>query len=525
LAETALAEKEIILFSDQDHDPATPHQMPPHLLVRGYRTGLAIPLIQEQQTFGLIFLWFRTTYRPTASELETFQTFGKTVSLSMANALHVATLTHQANHDPLTGLPNRQALHDYCETALPKAAARIEQTVLCLLDLNRFKEINDTLGHQVGDKALIHVAKCLREPVGECRTTAYRLGGDEFAILIEELPPHGRYLEAAEGLLSAIRKPFELGGIRLEIGGSLGLALFPDHGSDSHELLRCADVAMYCAKADVDPVRVYDDLCDVHTPERLLLMQDLGAAVRDNQLLLHYQPKVNLRTGRVSGCEALLRWHHPRRGLIPPEQFIPLAEMGDLIGPLTDRVLEEALCTLRGWHTRGIPLEMSVNLSTRNLLDRQCPLRLSELLKRYPVAPSTLELEITESALMDSPELALEQARKFTELGIQLSLDDFGTGYSSLVHLKQLQPHVLKIDRTFIRDLLDNETDLIIVRSTIAMAQGLGLTVLAEGVEDQATMDALRELGCDQAQGFHIGLPMTEKEFLAWLGENKLNQS
>ena len=517
LAEIALAEPGITLFSERADEPPFPREMPPQLVMRGYRAGLAIPLTQEHQTLGLIFLCFRNAYSPTASELETFRTFGKTVSLSMANARQVNKLIHQANHDPLTGLPNRQALHDYCAGALPKAGARGEQIVLCLLDLNRFKEINDTLGHQVGDKALIHVAECLREPAGECRTTAYRLGGDEFAILIEALSPQGQFLETVETLLNTIRKPFDLGGIRLEVGGSLGVALFPDHGSDSHELLRCADVAMYCAKAGIDPVRVYDARYDVHTPERLVLMQDLGAAVRDNQLLLHYQPKVNLRTGRVSGCEALLRWRHPRLGLIPPEQFIPLAEMGDLIGPLTDWVLGEALRTLRGWYARDTPLEMSVNLSPRNLLDRQCPSRLSELLGRHPVPAGSLELEITESALMDSPELALEQARKFTAMGIQLSLDDFGTGYSSLAHLKQLQPHVLKIDRSFIRDLRTNEADLVIVRSTIAMAQGLGLTVLAEGVEDQATMEALRDMGCDQAQGYHIGLPMTESNFLAWL--------
>lgn len=274
---------------------------------------------------------------------------------------------------------------------------------------------------------------------------------------------------------------------------------------------------MYCAKVDVAPVRIYDPDQDINTPERLTLMLELNGAIRNQELLLHYQPKIDLRNGQITGCEALVRWQHPRLGLVPPMQFIPLAEMSDLVGPLTIWVIEEALHTLRRWNQQGIRLQMSVNLSTRNLLDQQCPDRLAAMLEGIPVEPGSLELEITESALMGNPELALEQSRKLTELGVRLSVDDFGTGYSSLAYLKQLHPHTLKIDRSFVRDMLSDEADLVIVRSTIAMAQGLGLTVVAEGIENLETMNLLRDLGCDYAQGYRIAKPMPEAELLAWL--------
>jgi diguanylate cyclase (GGDEF)-like protein/PAS domain S-box-containing protein len=519
LVELALSERNIIISADFAGDTRSSNPIKPLLVAAGYQATVVIPLADGDQGFGAIFLGFREIHRPGPAELDLLHTVGKTVSLAMANAHHLNNLAYQASHDPLTDLPNRQALHQYCAETLQRAAEQGEQVALCLLDLDRFKEINDTLGHQVGDQALIHVAERLREPVEHCRTTAYRLGGDEFAILVEQPSGAEHIAKTASSLLTAIKQPFQLGGMSLEVGGSLGISLFPEHGTDSHELLRCADVAMYGAKSDVNPVRLYDPQLDMNTPERLALMVDLGSAIREQQLLLHYQPKIDLQRQCIVGCEALVRWQHPTLGLVPPGQFIPLAEMSDLIGPLTEWVVEEALKALRRWASQGLQLQMSANLSTRNLLDPQCTERLAEKLQRHPIPPDSLELEITESALMGNPELALEQAAKLAALGIRLSVDDFGTGYSSLAYLKQLQPRTLKVDRSFVRDMLTDEADLVIVRSTIALAHGLGLTVVAEGIEQQAAMQLLTDLGCDQAQGYHISRPLPEEAFLAWLAE------
>lgn len=513
----AIRDGKLTYTTDLPADPRAKTEAGQMLVAAGYKAAIVIPLNDKDEAFGAVFLGFHEHHQPDAAELELLRTVGKTVSLAVSGARYLSSLSYQARHDPLTDLPNRAALHAHCGQLLERAAAGGEQVALCLLDLDRFKEINDTLGHQVGDQALIHVATSLRQRLGGYATSAYRLGGDEFAILVERLPPQSPPMAPAEQLLARIRQPFNVGGMSLEVGGSIGIALFPDHGTTSHELLRCADVAMYGAKGDVARVRVYDPHQDINTPERLALMVDLGSAIRDGQLRLYYQPKVDLRTGQVCGCEALLRWQHPRLGMVPPGQFIPLAEMSDLIVPLTAWVIDAALRALCAWHTKGFDLRLSANLSTRNLLDLECPQQLADALKRHPVPENCLELEITESALMGNPELALEQADKLTKLGVRLSVDDFGTGYSSLAYLKQLQPHTLKIDRSFVRDMLTDETDLVIVRSTIALAHGLGLTVVAEGIEDEATLASLRAMGCDQAQGYHIARPMPEEEFLAWL--------
>lgn len=517
LLEYALTRQEVVASSDIAGDTRVLADTKAALTAAGYQAGIIIPLSDHANPLGAIFLGFRAAQHLDEQERELLRTVGKTVSLAMSNARHMNTLAYQASHDPLTDLPNRAAMHEYCEGVLQRASTEGQGVLLCLLDLDRFKEINDTLGHQVGDRTLIHVGRCLRAPLEAGRNRAYRLGGDEFAVLIDELPADTEPAAVAEQLLRSIREPFYVGGMALEVSGSVGIAVFPDHGSNSHELLRCADVAMYEAKGDIPRVRVYDPALDINTPERLALMVDLGSAIRDGQLVLHYQPKIDLDTGHLVGCEALVRWQHPRLGMIPPGQFIPLAEMSDLIGPLTQWVIDRALSDLYRWQARGIGLQVAVNLSTRNLLDLQCPTQLADMLRRHPVHPASLELEITESALMGNPELALEQADALATLGIRLSVDDFGTGYSSLAYLKQLQPHTLKIDRSFVRDMLIDEADRVIVESTIALAHGLGLSVVAEGIEEQAVLDRLKALGCNQGQGYHISRPLPEDAFLDWV--------
>jgi EAL domain-containing protein (putative c-di-GMP-specific phosphodiesterase class I) len=280
---------------------------------------------------------------------------------------------------------------------------------------------------------------------------------------------------------------------------------------------------MYAAKSSGTGTLFYDKQQDAHTPERLALMVDLGNAVRENQLVLHYQPKIDLNSSRVIGCEALVRWSHPKMGMVPPGKFIHLAEMTDLIQPLTYWVVEESLRQLAEWHAGGLNLHVSVNLSTRNLMDQNCHTHLEELLAKYQVNPGYLDLEITETALMGDPDRALEQINRLTALGIQLSIDDFGTGFSSLAYLKQLPLHTLKIDRSFVGDMLNDQADLLIVRSTMNLAHSLGLGVVAEGVENHATAEALRVMGCEMAQGFHFCKPVDALTFSRWCRDNPLN--
>jgi EAL domain-containing protein (putative c-di-GMP-specific phosphodiesterase class I) len=297
------------------------------------------------------------------------------------------------------------------------------------------------------------------------------------------------------------------------------VAVHPQHGVDSHELLRCADVAMYQAKQSSTGVALYHPALDPHTTERLAMMGELGTAIREHQLLLHFQPTLRLGDRRLMGFEALVRWQHPSLGLVPPDRFIPLAEMSDLIHPLTEWVTDHALAQLRRWQDQGLDVSMALNLSTRNLLDQGWAGRMEDLIRRHGVRPDRVELEITETALLGDPERALGLLERIAAQGVRLSIDDFGTGYSSLSYLKRLPVTTLKIDRSFVRDMIENEQDRAIVRSTINLAHSLSLRVLAEGVENQATLDVLGTLGCDHAQGFHIAAPMEAAAVAGWREE------
>lgn len=520
LTAIALADQEVVTSHELAKDErisAPVHRM---LSAAGYRSIVVIPLLQGSTPLGALFLGFHGEYKPTEAELEIFRTVGRTVSLAMTNVQHINTLAYRASHDSLTQLPNREALHQDCAKLSSDTGRDTSAWALCLLDLNRFKEINDSLGHVIGDQALQHVAQRLRQTALHHPITPYRLGGDEFAVLIQGQHSSAGYEHIASLVLDSIRHPFESASVKLELGGTIGIAVYPWHGRDSHELLRCADVAMYAAKGKAGGIQLYAQTLDTNTPERLALMAELGSAIREDQLELYFQPKVDLLAHAVTGCEALVRWRHPELGIVPPDRFIPLAEMSDLIHPLTRWVMEAAIRTLKRLQDKGFAIDMAANLSMHNLGDRNCPADLARFLQESPVRPGSFELEITESALMNNPALALEQAERLTDLGIRLSVDDFGTGHSSLAYLKRLQPHTLKIDRSFIGDMLEDEADVVIVRSTIALAHGLGLTVVAEGIENQETLELLRSMGCDQAQGYHIARPMPEEAFTAWLDES-----
>ncbi|RYY01923.1 MAG: EAL domain-containing protein [Gammaproteobacteria bacterium] len=427
-------------------------------------------------------------------------------------------LEHVSMHDALTGLPNRANIYQEIERFY--AAGGDAQGALLFIDLDRFKEINDTLGHQVGDRLLQLIGPRIASEMTDVSGTVARMGGDEFAIFLPSIRNQQHAVVFAHCILDALRLEFDLEVFCAEISASIGIALAPTQASDVNELMRYADVAMYYAKEQMSGIAVYKPEIDPHSPKRLAMMSELGRAIREDQLCLYYQPKVSLGDKSFYGFEALLRWNHPELGFVPPNDFIPIAEVTSLIHPLTAWVLEKSIAQCRLWHSQGLIVSVAVNLSARNLLDENMPKLVRTLLQKYDLPASALELEITESSIMSDPSRALRVLQQLHELGTQLSIDDFGTGYSSLAYLKKLPVQTLKIDYSFIRNMLDDKQDELIVESTIHLAHSLSLKVVAEGVENAALIDRLSSMGCDEAQGYHIGRPMPLSQIDEWMAES-----
>ena len=419
----------------------------------------------------------------------------------------------QALHDALTGLPNRTLLRQQGEAALEDAGAGT--VALMLIDLDRFKEINDTLGHAYGDVVLQAVSDRLRATVRGSDTVA-RLGGDEFAVLLPHVVDEGSAQQLAVRALAAMEAPIAVEGISLDVDASIGIALSGRHGDDLESLLQNADIAMYSAKDRGLGVCVYDPSLNDHSPERLGLLGQLRRAIDNRELVLHFQPKITLPGARVCGVEALVRWQHPERGLIPPGEFIPLAERTPLIEPLTRYVIDAALEQCARWRDAGRLLGVAVNVSARNLHDEHFVAEVVELLARWQLPASCLELEVTESAITADPDRARRILGELAERGVTLSIDDFGAGYTSLAQLKDLPVHRVKIDRSLVASMAADPSDALIVRSVLELGHNLGLTTVAEGVEDEATCQSLGEMGCDVAQGHHIGRPMAAEQLEAW---------
>jgi diguanylate cyclase len=426
-----------------------------------------------------------------------------------------AASRHQALHDPLTGLPNRELFADRVGQAIRTADRQLQPAALLLLDLDRFKDVNDTLGHHHGDVLLSQVAARLTAELREVDTVA-RLGGDEFAVLLPDATAEGA-AAVAEKLRAALHRPLVLDGVLLDLDASIGIAIYPDHGSNAAQLLQHADVAMYAAKHAHAGFVVYDPAVDQHSPKRLALLGGLRRALERDELILHYQPKIDLHSGRVLGAEALVRWQHPDHGLLLPGEFIPLAERTGLIHPLTRWVLDAALAQAAEWHRAGHRLSIAVNISTRSLLDPAFPDQVAERLAFWQLPAGALVLEVTESAVMADPARALEVLGRLHTLGVGLAVDDFGTGYSSMAYLKALPVDELKVDRSFVGQMETSNSDAVIVRSTIDLGHNLGLRVVAEGVETQDTWERLKALGCDTAQGYHLGRPMPAADLEPWL--------
>jgi diguanylate cyclase len=436
--------------------------------------------------------------------------------LTVRENIRLGDSHRQALTDDLTGLPNRRLFFDRAEQAILHTGRNGTKLAILLMDLDRFKEVNDTLGHHSGDVLLKAISRRLRAALRATDTLA-RLGGDEFAVILPVVQSRASARWVAGTLRSAVSAPVEMGQLVLDSQASVGVAMFPDDGHDVATLLQRADVAMYMAKHTQTGIEFYAPEHDENSLERLALVAELRRAIEREELVLHYQPQVDMATGGVGAVEVLVRWQHPERGLLPPADFVPTAEHTALITPLTLYVLDHALAQCRRWEEQGLRLSVAVNVSVPQLLDLELPGELERLLERHGIGPGRLELEMTETVLMADPARALEVLTRISRLGVTLAIDDFGVGYSSLRYLKELPVDVLKIDRSFVASMTESPEDAMIVRSTIDLGRNLGMKVIAEGVEDQAALEELRALGCHVGQGYHLSHPVPADELTEWL--------
>ncbi len=428
------------------------------------------------------------------------------------------SLERMAFTDALTGLPNRSLFHDRLQQTILAAKREVKPFALLIMDLDRFKDINDTLGHHIGDLLLTQVAQRLRTKLRASDTVA-RMGGDEFAVLLPAVDAKHAGM-ASRMLLQALRAPFTVEEHNLSVGASIGIALYPENGVDASVLMQRADVAMYAAKSSGNGFSFYNPAVDQNYPTRLTLLSDLRLAVEHEQFELYYQPIVNLATSKVTGIEALARWRHPRDGVLLPDSFIPLLEQSGLIRGLMPWVVSEALKRAHALQLAGSPLTVSINLSMRDLQDPYIVESFAEQLEAYQVAAGSIVLEITESAVMTDAARTHELLSKLSGMGLKIAIDDFGTGYSSLTYLKKLPVNTLKIDKSFVIGMTTDENDAAIVRTSIDLAHNLGLKVVAEGVETEAALKQLKALGCDLVQGHYIGRPLPHAELEMWLAQS-----
>ncbi|RFU45433.1 bifunctional diguanylate cyclase/phosphodiesterase [Paraburkholderia sp. DHOC27] len=437
---------------------------------------------------------------------------------------HIVELAYM---DRLTGLANRAMFNERLQAAVDEAGADLQQSgqvfSVMMMDLDRFKLVNDTLGHPIGDLLLCEVASRLRSALRETDVVA-RLGGDEFAVLLQGDANEGAQ-RVATHLLKTLEQPIVIEGQLVDVGASIGIVVFPQHGTDLSVLMRRADIAMYVAKRSNLGYTLYDEKHDQNSAERLSLMSELRQAVERDELTLYYQPKLDLATGSVKYVEALVRWEHPTRGFVSPDQFIPFAEQTGYIKMISQWVANKAIAQCAAWQKAGIDLAVSVNVSARELIQSTLPDTFNALLQKHAVAPEMLWIEITESAIMDDPNHAIETLDRLHALGIRLAVDDFGTGYSSLSYLKRMPVDELKIDKSFVMGMTEHKDDETIVRSTIDLAHNMGLKVVAEGVESEEVLMRLHELGCDLVQGYHLTRPLPPMKLEAWLIDWAIAQS
>ena len=498
-----------------ENDPLIFPNIKKALLEMGFKSMILVPLIVKNQRAAILYLVYDELEDIKENDQSVLISISKTVSLALDNAHTHAELAYLAHHDSLTGLGNRTYFHkQFLDKVNPD---NYQAATLYLLDLDRFKEINDTLGHFTGDKLLQQIGPRLNTALHNRKFAISRLGGDEFIVLVYGIIDTSEASDIASNILSCLRMPFQIDDLNLEIDSSIGIAIYPKDGKDSHALLRSADVAMYQAKKSGLGFTLYKPDTDIHTPERLTMIAELGTSINSGQLFLHYQPKINLHNNEIIGFEALARWDHPRLGLLSPNVFVPLIEMSNSIFQLTEEVLHQALSQQMSWRKSGFNYTVAVNLSARNLIDDRIVNLLENLLKHYNTPANMLELEITETTLMQDIYSATDYLKQISNLGIQLSIDDFGTGYSSLAYINRFPVNKIKLDREFIMGMLSSGHGDTIVRTIINLAKTLDLVVIAEGVEDLDTLNRLRIMGCNQAQGYHICRPNTWDKIEKWI--------
>lgn len=482
--------------------------------------GNKVEVESRVQAPGEQMRWFRRVFHPFMDSAGNVVRIDGLMDDTTEAKEIIARLQFLATTDSLTALPNRSLLYDRLNQAIAVAKReQNKQVVLMLMDLNHFKEINDTLGHLAGDEVLHQVAHRLRSVLRESDTLA-RLGGDEFAVLLSDAQAtEAAAAKVAKNILDCFVEPFWFQKNELYLGAGIGVAIFPDHGKDAGVLMSRADVAMYAAKHTDAGFLFYDPKTDPHTQQRLQLSSDLRHALERDEFVLHYQPQIDIRSGCIIGVEALIRWNHPEQGMIFPDRFIPFAESTGLIGPITEWVLRTAITQCKTWQTAGMELRIALNATARSFQDPLLVDKLENLLSggETRLAPERIEIEITENILMVEIEHGAKAIGRLRDLGVSVAIDDFGTGYSSLAYLKKLPIHSIKIDKSFVLNMAEDDNDAVIVRSTIDLAHNLGFLVVAEGVETRDALDLLAVLGCDHAQGYHISRPLPADELILWI--------
>jgi diguanylate cyclase (GGDEF)-like protein len=527
LLRRSLADDGVLLRSDDVDDP----RLRQALLADDVRDALVVPLRDAAGPIGTLLVANRAGGFGGfgGQDLRLLQTLAGHVGVALERSRLIDELRreaaereHQALHDGLTGLANRTLFQERVRQAIAALGPHASLAVL-LVDLDRFKEVNDTLGHHTGDLVLREVGMRLERSLPDSHAIA-RLGGDEFAVLVPAVPDREAARAVGRMVRSVLEQPLATAELELRVAGSVGIALCPEHGADPGLLLQRADVAMYHAKAAQSDIEVYAPDRDQYSPRRLALSGELRAAIDQGALQVVYQPKAELPAGRVVGFEALLRWLDPTHGLVPPDEFVPIAETTGLITPLTRYVLRAAVEQVGAWRDQGAVIGMSVNLSVRNLLEPGLVDRVDRLLAGVGVPPGLLTLELTEGAVMTDPEATIAVLHQLSGAGVRLAIDDFGTGYSSLAYLKQLPVDEVKLDKAFVMGMTVDADDEAIVSSTIELAHNLGLRIVAEGVEDRETWEALAGLGCELAQGHYVAPPMAAAEATRWLWEHRAGE-
>ena len=491
-----------------------------HTDLAGMPSVFTCPILSDDSVFGVIECFARPDYQAYEGLQKMLMSIGGQISLFFQRKLAETNLRHVANHDSLTNLPNRNLFTHTLQQALARNIRYRRGLTILFIDVDRFKVVNDTLGHSAGDKLLIEFASRLKNCLRECDIVA-RLGGDEFAVMVENYNHLDHIVTVVEKILASSAQAFQINGKEFKTTASIGIAVAPDDGSDVETLLKNADIAMYRAKVDGNNYQFYSPQMNADSLKRFTMESALRHAVENKEMFLHYQPKLNLQTGLISGVEALLRWQHPQWDLVPPSDFISLAEESGLIIEIGTWVLHEACRQAASWKKQGPqPLRVSVNLSARQLRDEKLLLNINSALESSGLPAELLEIEITESMVMHDVQQAILVLQNLKQLGVHISIDDFGTGYSSLGYLRQLPVDSVKIDRTFIKDIPHEADDMAVTTGIIGLAHSLRLQVVAEGIETAEQMDFLKANGCDEIQGYFFSLPLPAADLMPLLEHN-----